>query len=438
MSIHPYPLSLIFLFLLCSCTLNTSESNQNSSTAAIRATPTPTPTPELLTVPPTEPNPPINPQVAAYIKSLQPAPAKSQGVWMQTKDKLLANHQGTTPLPAASITKVATTLVALKTFGPDHRFLTQIGTTGTIREGVIEGDLIIQGGEDPFFVWEEAIKLGNTLNQMGIKRVQGDLIITGKFYMNYNTAPVTAGNLLKQALNSQTWTPVITRQYQTLPLQTPKPQVLIEGQVKTRTTAPANMRILVRHSSYPLAELLKKMNNFSNNPMAEMIANSVGGAKTVAQRAAEIAQVPSQEIYLINGSGLTYENKISPRAAIAMFRAVELYLRSHNLTVADVFTIASVDEGVLSPRQIPPLAVVKSGSLGTVSALVGGLPTQNQGIIWFALMNGQGDLNNFRKQQDTFLNQIIRQSGQVSNPPQELAPTGERLGKSSQIEIVQN
>jgi len=44
------------------------------------------------------------------------------------------------------------------------------------------------------FVWEE-IALGNSLNQLGIKRVTGNLVITSNFAMNYKFNPSVAGQL---------------------------------------------------------------------------------------------------------------------------------------------------------------------------------------------------------------------------------------------------
>src|SRR5262249_56389711 len=46
------------------------------------------------------------------------------GVWLQSEDGVLAHHQGTAPLPAASLTKVATTLAPLRAWGPTHQFVT--------------------------------------------------------------------------------------------------------------------------------------------------------------------------------------------------------------------------------------------------------------------------------------------------------------------------
>ena len=64
---------------------------------------------------------PINPETATadevqkYLERLTASgfSSQNQGVWMQAGDNLLANHQGSIPLPAASVTKVATSLVAL-------------------------------------------------------------------------------------------------------------------------------------------------------------------------------------------------------------------------------------------------------------------------------------------------------------------------------------
>ncbi|MBF2064236.1 MAG: D-alanyl-D-alanine carboxypeptidase [Calothrix sp. C42_A2020_038] len=426
-------LSCSLLPLFSGCSSNTSQSNGSSAlNSAVNAV-APIKKPLPLIVAPENPDPATNAKVEQYLKSIAPLGSAQQthGVWMQSGDKLLANHQGTVPITAASISKVATTLAALKILGPDHVFVTQFGTNGTIENGVLKGDLIVQGGQDPFFVWEEVIALGNTLNQMGIKRVTGNFVIVDKFYMNFNRSPATVGRLFQIGLNSKAWTPLVNKLYATLPSGTPKPQVIINGKVKTLPSLPSDFKLLVRHNSYPLAELLKKMNNYSNNAMADMIAEAIGGAQVVSQKAAEAAEVPQNEIYLINGSGLTYENKISPRAAVGMFRAIEKHLQQYNMTVADVFTIAGQDKGVLEQRKIPKFAVVKSGSLDTVSALAGALPTQNHGTVWFAIMNKSGDLVKYRKEQDIFLSKKTSEWGVATTLPTELTPSPARKGKSS-------
>ncbi len=53
------------------------------------------------------------------------------------------------PLVPASVIKLVTCATALELFGPDHCFETTLMYTGTIKDGRLDGDLIIKGGGDP-------------------------------------------------------------------------------------------------------------------------------------------------------------------------------------------------------------------------------------------------------------------------------------------------
>jgi serine-type D-Ala-D-Ala carboxypeptidase/endopeptidase (penicillin-binding protein 4) len=431
-------LGLLLVTAGCSGAGSSKSASEPPQTVASPAA-TQQPLPSLTIAPTTRPDPQTSKAVQQYLSKLaaQGFSAKSHGVWMQSGGTLLANHQGTTPLSAASLTKVATSLAALQTFGPDHRFETLIGTTGTIENGILKGDLIVQGQQDPFFVWEEAIAVGNLLNELQIRQVTGNVIVVGGFYMNYELDPQKSGALLKQGINAQSWSEEAKTQYLTLPPGTSRPQVAIAGSVRVASSVPASTKPLVRHRSLPLAELLKKMNRYSNNLMAEIIASSVGGAKLVSYKAAQAAGVPQSEILLVNGSGLAVENRISPRAVCAMFLAIERYLQPMKLTVADVFTVVGKDTGILDERQLPTLAVTKSGSLDAVSALAGALPTQKQGIVWFVIMNGGGaNLEGFRSGQEALLQTLSSQWGTVQTSPTELSVNGERSSQTSLSEAV--
>ncbi|GAB4208492.1 MAG: D-alanyl-D-alanine carboxypeptidase [Coleofasciculaceae cyanobacterium] len=433
--------TLLALIAGCSPQSNSSQSSVNNNESAAEAG-NPVQFAKQLNIPtlasPDNPDPATQEKIEQYFKGFAAKgfTKQNQGMWIQTGNTLLANHQGTVPLPAASITKVATSLAALETFDPDHQFITLIGATGPIQNGVLQGDLVIQGGGDPFFVWEEAFAIANSLNEMGIKQVKGNLIITGQFYMNFEPSAVKSGNLFKQSLNAQLWPPAAQTQFQTLPPGTAKPQVAIAGSVQVSPSAPSTVKQLIRHYSFPLAELLKKMNQYSNNKMAEMIANAVGGPKVVAFKAAQAAGVPQSEIILVNGSGLSELNRISPRAACALFLAIERYLQPYNMTIGDLFAIVGEDKGILEQRKLPPLLVVKSGSLNSVSALAGALPTQKQGTIWFATMNVGNDLEGFRTQQEALLQDLVSQWGAAQSLPPELTPNPERINKTSRNEIL--
>ncbi|MEN9223094.1 MAG: D-alanyl-D-alanine carboxypeptidase, partial [Thermostichus sp. BF3_bins_97] len=307
-------------------------------------------------------------------------------------------------------------------FGPEHRFVTRVFTTGSLgSDGVLQGDLWVLGGEDPLFVWEEAFSVGNLLNAQGIRQVRGDLVLAGRFYMNFFPDVARSGALLQQGLDARRWPPEAEAQFQTLPPGTPRPEVQILGSVRIAEGIPLTGQVLVRHESPPLIHLLKLMNLYSNNLMADMLADAVGGAAQVAQISQAITGIPAEELQLINGSGLGVDNQISPRGNVALFRAIQALLQEQDLSLADAFAIVGQDVGVLERRLLPAMLIAKSGTLNAVSTLAGVLPTQ-QGDIWFALMNGGTDLVGFRTQQGQFLSQLQSQQGSPAGLPSQWIP----------------
>ncbi|XHX78866.1 MAG: D-alanyl-D-alanine carboxypeptidase [Stenomitos frigidus ULC029] len=395
-----------------------------------------------------EPNAATQTTLQQYLATLnrKGLPESTQGIWLQTGSQFLASNQGTTPLPAASLTKVATSLAALQTWEPEHQFETLISATGPIENGVLQGDLVVQGSGDPLLVWEEAIALGNALNQLGLTKVTGNLVLTGNFAMNFETKPQTAGALFKQALNAKDWSDEVVAQYQQLPPGTPRPQIAIAGTVQVITYGTdflPKQLLLVRHRSLPLTDILKLMNIYSNNVIADSLAYSMGGATLVAQQAAIASGIPLNEIRLKNGSGLGTENKISPRAVCAMFVAIQRYLQFRSLTIADLFPIAGIDQGTIDYRSLPQAAVVKTGTLNDVSALAGVVPTRDRGLVWFTIINRGTDLDDLRQQQDKLLQTLVDRWGAVATRPIALSSThteavAKRLGATDRNEIIRS
>ena len=397
-----------------------------------------------------DPNPARGQTIKEYLKELQalklikPEQTQVQGIWMQSGPILMANHQGTKPLPAASLTKIATSLVALKHWGHDHRFETLINATGPVKNGVLEGNLVVNASGDPLFVWEEAITIGNMLNKMGIKRVNGNLVIVGEFAMNFQRNPQLAGQALKRALNSSSWSRRIAFAHGRMSKGTLKPQVAISGKVEVKEEVETSQTQLIRHRSLPMVQLINEMNVFSNNEMAEMLAESVGGASVVQSRAAKLARVPQSEIQLINGSGLGQENLVSPRAATAMLMAVQRLATPHNLTVADFFPTAGLDyRGTTYARRIPKNTAFKTGTLRDVSALAGVMPTKNRGLVWFAVINKGVFVPGFRSEQDKLLQKMLAELKAPADALTAVSPTeGKKaipeLGKASRNEVLYN
>ncbi len=384
---------------------------------------------------PTEPDAKVEAIVNNYLKKLstQGIIGENQQVWIQSDWVVLGDYQGEKPASAASLTKIATSLAVLEKWGANHQFETKIYLNGNLNEGILTGDLIVVGDSDPLFVWEEGIALGNFLSEKGIKQIKGNLIITGNFAMNFKSNSQTSGELLKQALNYRLWSSTAYKQYRSLPENTPKPEIIISGNVRVENNLTKGAKLLLIHKSMTLAELLKQMNIYSNNVMAEMLAQTLGGGQVVASMAALAAEVPSEEIQLINGSGLGLENRISPRAAVAMLMAIERKLLDSPLSVADLFPVGGRDvKGTMQDRNIPDGVAIKTGTLNLVSALAGVIPTKERGQVWFAIINSGYQIPKFRVEQDNLL-QKLSEHWQFTNPEIKPNPNPDYLGNPKRI-----
>jgi len=78
--------------------------------------------------------------------------------------------------PASSI-KIITTFAALELLGPTYTWQTKFYLDGTLIDGTLNGNLIMQGGGDPFLVREAFWHILFTLQAQGLKHIKGDFLI---------------------------------------------------------------------------------------------------------------------------------------------------------------------------------------------------------------------------------------------------------------------
>ncbi len=90
----------------------------------------------------------------------------------RTGDKLERYRAGQGQSPA-SVAKTITTLYALDTLGPEHRFTTRLLHTGTLSNGILRGDLILAGGGDPTLDTVALADMAGQLKQAGVREVRG-------------------------------------------------------------------------------------------------------------------------------------------------------------------------------------------------------------------------------------------------------------------------
>lgn len=183
------------------------------------------------------------------------------------------------------------------------------------------------------------------------------------------------------------------------------------------------------------------MNVYSNNEMAQMLGQLLGGAEIVRSKAAGAAGVSPSEIILLNSSGLGVENRISPRAVCAMFMAIERELLHYQMDVGDLFPVAGADDrGTLLSRHLPTGTIIKTGTLNEVSALAGVMPTRDRSKVWFAIINRGSALERLRTEQDNLLQRLVTQwhlpPVAPVTVPHSVGDTPINLGATSRNEIL--
>lgn len=85
-------------------------------------------------------------------------------------------------IPASTI-KVASTLAALLVLGPEHRFHTDLVSTGTIQGGTLAGDLFLKGGGDPMLTSDDFETMAQQVKAKGVTNVSGRLVYDSGTYV---------------------------------------------------------------------------------------------------------------------------------------------------------------------------------------------------------------------------------------------------------------
>ena len=81
-------------------------------------------------------------------------------------------------LPPASVTKAVTVPYAIKALGPEFQFSTHVIATGPVQGGIVQGDLVLQGGGDPLLDTDGLFNLVQSLKSQRVRGVKGDFLFS--------------------------------------------------------------------------------------------------------------------------------------------------------------------------------------------------------------------------------------------------------------------
>lgn len=143
------------------------------------------------------------------VLQLRQVPAESLSIYVadvETGDVVL-DWRADEPRNPASTIKLLTTLVALDVLGPAYRWRTDVHALGEIRDGRLDGDLLLKGFGDPFLVTERVWQFVRRIRVEGIDEITGDLVLDDSWFDvgrsdpgAFDNQPLRAYNVVPNAL----------------------------------------------------------------------------------------------------------------------------------------------------------------------------------------------------------------------------------------------
>lgn len=98
-------------------------------------------------------------------------------------------HQPQMPVNPASLMKLVTTYAALDRLGPAWTWSTPVHFTGPVRDGVLDGDLVIQGRGDPMLVVERLWQGLQRVRELGVQDIRGDIVLDRSAFARPEVTP---------------------------------------------------------------------------------------------------------------------------------------------------------------------------------------------------------------------------------------------------------
>lgn len=123
---------------------------------------------------------------ATVVRALREAdiPQEAAAVYVRRVDQprpLIAHHAQQAMNPASTM-KLLTAYAGLELLGPAYVWKTEIYAGGPVKDGVLQGDLILKGYGDPALTLPGFWELLRSLRRTGLRDIQGDLVLDQSYF----------------------------------------------------------------------------------------------------------------------------------------------------------------------------------------------------------------------------------------------------------------
>lgn len=268
-------------------------------------------------------------------------PVGALAVDLRTGDTVYAQAPDASLRPASN-EKLPVSFAALTELGPSFRFRTEVLGEGRLDAGgVWTGNLVLKGYGDPTLTSAGLAELARQVRGAGITRVTGSLIADETWFDTVRAGPGWKPSFLlgeSPALGA-----LVVDRGRYAGRHTLRPGLaagLLFRDALGRAGVAVPPRVLVVRGggfplaalwSPPLAEILRVMDTDSDNFIAELVAKELGavlgpggttaaGVAVVSQTLAG-ADVPLAGVSIVDGSGLSMLDRLTPAAVVAILRA---------------------------------------------------------------------------------------------------------------------
>lgn len=318
-------------------------------------------------------------------------------VYDLTDNKMLYQYNGKDLFRPASTQKILTSITALHTLGNSYNFKTSVYYSGEIKDSVLKGDLYIVGGFDPAFDSSDMQMLVNDIKQYNIQRIAGHV-----YYDNSMKDDMQVGEGWPRTSSRPVLDPLVFnrgRNFMPNFMEMLSDKGIAVDSGYTAKVCPKGL-IVMTQCSHSIEQILYRMLKRSDNLYAEATfyqlaalmtdsnATNRDAAKVIQEQIKKVGMNPN-DYKIIDGSGLSYDNAISPELEIAFLKYAYDNPDIYKYFYASL-PIAGVD-GTLSRRMQNTTAYhnvrAKTGTLNGLSSLAGYATASNGHQLAFCIIN---------------------------------------------------
>jgi len=275
---------------------------------------------------------------------------------------LLAYQDKTSRVPA-SVMKLITSYAALGTLGPNYRWPLDILTTGTIKNGTLQGDLIVKGYGSPEFDMTALRKVLQGIRNKGIRNVNGRIIFDNSYFKSLSKHAGAFDGKGQAAYNARPDALLFNERLNVFNLRASGKRVKI-----TSLTPTHNLKIVNRMKRYKSS--CKPRMRVSYRGQQTVVTFTGGLARRCGTRSfAKVISNPANMIYGSMRSMWKREvgGKLNTRFAMGRAPAhARLLLKIYSRTLAQILPeIDKNSNNVMARQLLLTIGARKSGGQGT-------------------------------------------------------------------------